>query len=758
MSMSNIPAPDRELLTSNHWGTYRVHVKDGHVTHLEDFEEDKDPSPIGHGIVDVLEDETRIKAPMVRKSWLEGGPGARGDLRGDDPFVEVTWEEANALVTEELNRVIQAHGNNAIYAGSYGWASAGRFHHAQSQLKRFLNCIGGYTSSKNTYSFAAAEVVVPHILGTFRGHLDTTTSWETIATDCELFVAFGGVPLKNGQISQGGTGAHVQKAGLFAAHDAGVKFVNISPLRADIDDKVNADWMAIRPGTDVALILALCQTLLSEELHDADFLNRYTHGFETFAAYLEGTADGIVKSPDWASKICDVPADAIRALALEMGASRTMISVAWALTRQDHGEQPFWAAIALASMLGQIGLPGTGLAFGYSAMNNTGLNRHQIDWASVPQGENPVKDFIPVARVTDLLENPGGAFDYDGTQYTYPDIKIVWWAGGNPFHHHQDLNRMRKAWANPDTIIANEWCWNALARHADIVLPCTTPLERRDIAMSPKDPYVIAMDPAIAPVGQARDDHEIFRGIASVMGVDDAFTDGRTPDDWLRWLWSTSRQRAASEQIALPDWETLQRDGWVRLPDPDAPTIMLKAFRDDPQANPLKTPSGKIEIFSDTIASFGYEDCPGHPTWFEPVEWLGGAQPSQLHLISNQPKNKLHSQMDHGSVSRADRPKGVERLLMNPEDAQERDLVEGQIVCLKNARGACVAELRLSENIRRGVIQMATGAWYKPAGTRCENGNPNVLTLDKGTSKLAQGPIAHSCLVEVVADSGPLST
>ncbi len=742
---------DRELLTANHWGTYRVHVKDGRVTSLGDFEEDADPSPIGHGIVDVLDDDTRIKAPMVRKSWLEGGPGTRGDLRGEDPFVEVSWDEVNRLVANELTRVIDRHGNTAIYAGSYGWASAGRFHHAQSQLKRFLNCIGGFTSSKNTYSFAAAEVIVPHVLGTFRGHLNETTSWESIASDCELFVAFGGVPLKNGQISQGGTGAHIQKAGLMAAHEAGVQFVNISPLSEDIDTRVDPDWLPIRPSTDVAMMLALCHTLLSEGRHDQDFLDRYTHGFDRFAAYLSGQEDGVVKSADWASEICEIPADTIRSLARRMSERRTMISVAWALTRQDHGEQPFWAAIALASMLGQLGQPGTGLGFGYSAMNDTGLNRHQVDWASLPQGENPVKDFIPVARISDMLENPGGQFDYDGRAYTYPEIRLVWWAGGNPFHHHQDLNRMRRAWAKPGTIIANEWCWNALAKHADIVLPCTTPLERQDIAMTPKSPHVVAMDPAIAPVGAARDDHDIFRGIAAKMGVEDAFTGGRRPEDWLRWLWSTSRQRAAADEIDLPDFDTLQRDGWVRLPDPAEPSVMLKAFRDDPEANPLDTPSGKIEIFSDTVASFGYEDCPGHPAWMEPAEWLGRADPDALHLISNQPKNKLHSQLDHGSVARVDRPHGHEPLLMHPEDAKSRGLREGQIVQVRNQRGTCLADLRLSDIIRRGVVQLATGAWYSPRGSQCTLGNPNVLTLDKGTSRLAQGPIAHSCLVTIVA-------
>jgi len=267
--------------------------------------------------------------------------------------------------------------------------------------------------------------------------------------------------------------------------------------------------------------------------------------------------------------------------------------------------------------------------------------------------------------------------------------------------------------------------------------------------MTPKDPYIVAMDRAIAPVGQARDDHEIFKGIAAEMGVENAFTGEKTPTEWLHWRWSTSRQRAAADGLELPDWDALQSRGWHRLPDPTGPMVMMAAFRSDPVANPLDTPSGKIELFSETIASFAYDDCPGHPTWMEPAEWLGVASASQLHLISNQPKNKLHSQLDHGPVSQADRSKGFEPLLMHTADAKDRGLDEGQIVCLKNERGECLAELHVTDNINRGVVQMATGAWFDPHGRRCKGGNPNVLTIDKPTSRLAQGPVAHSCLTEV---------
>ena len=195
-------------LTSSHWGTYRARVSNGRVQELLSFEYDQDPSPIASGIIDIQDGPSRIKAPAVRQSWLEHGPGSKTDRRGVDPFVEVSWSEAEKLVAGELNRVRNEYGNSAIYAGSYGWSSAGRFHHAQSQLHRFLNCIGGYTKSKFTYSFAAAETMVPHILGSYREFLDTCTSWESILENTELFVCFGGIPLKNGQISQGGVGSH----------------------------------------------------------------------------------------------------------------------------------------------------------------------------------------------------------------------------------------------------------------------------------------------------------------------------------------------------------------------------------------------------------------------------------------------------------------------------------------------------------------------------------------------------------------------
>lgn len=752
-------AEDRLLpLTSNHWGTYEVDTVNGKVIGLSDFEQDPSPSPIGHGVVGVLDGPTRIDAPMVRKGWLENGPGVT-DRRGKDAFVRVTWDEAERLVADELARVKKHFGNQAIYAGSYGWASAGRFHHAQGQIHRFLNCIGGYTRSKDTYSFAAAEVLMPHVLGGCREFIYPGNSWQSIIENTKLVVAFGGIPIKNGQIAQGGCGHHRQPGAMAEAVQAGVQFVSISPLRDDIMNEAGAQWLAPRPSTDTAILLALAHTLLDEGLHDGNFISRYSTGFEKYAAYLTGETDGVTKSAEWAASISGLSADTIRDLARRMTAQRTMLSVSWSLTRQDHGEQPYWAAISLAVMLGQIGMPGGGINFGIAAVNSVGNEFTVVPGAALPQGENPVDDLIPVARISDLLLNPGMEFDYNGVRRRYPDIKIVWWAGGNPFHHHQDLNRLRKAWQRPETVIANEWCWNALAKHADIVLPCTTPLEREDIALTSRDGFVVHMAKAVEPYKQSRNDYDIFGGIARRMGVDSRFTEGRTAEEWVRHLYDRSLQNAASKDITLPTFPELMARRWFEIEKPAEPAVTFREFRDDPKANPLDTPSGKIEVFSQTISDFDYTDCPGHAFWMEPAEWLGKAGRYPLHLISNQPSDKLHSQLDHGSVSRAGKINGRQPVRLHPALATQKNIAEGDVVRVYNDRGACYCGAVLDEGMRRDVICVSTGAWFDPIDqgslTECKHGNPNMLTLDKGGSSLAQGPIAHSCLVDIEHVSDP---
>src|SRR6202035_4977440 len=148
---------------------------------------------------------------------------------------------------------------------------------------------------------------------------------------------------------------------------ARVAVVNVSPIREDGPAAVAPEWIAIRPGTDTAMLLALSHTLIANGLHDTDFLVRYCTGFERVRAYVMGESDGGAKDADWAAPITGIAAETIRALACRMAANRTMISASWSLQRADHGEQPYWAVLLLASCLGQIGLPGGGFGFGYGS-------------------------------------------------------------------------------------------------------------------------------------------------------------------------------------------------------------------------------------------------------------------------------------------------------------------------------------------------------------------------------------------------------
>lgn len=751
-------------LTASHWGIYEATGRDENLQ-LHDFSKDPHPSPIGLSLPSAARGELRVLRPAVRRGWLEarerGESQAHRSLRGKDPMVEVSWETALDLVAGELDRIRHEHGNQAIYGSSYGWASAGRFHHAQSQIHRFLNTIGGYVGHAGTYSLGAARILLPHIVAPIDELFAQHTSWSVMAQHTELFVAFGGVPSKNAQVSSGGATAHMARKGLTAMAQRGTRFVNISPVRDNLDTGGDVEWIPIRPGTDTALALALTHVIVKAGHHDRAFLSTHCVGFEKVNDHLLGKLDGVEKNAAWASRITGIPAERIEQLADEIVKHRTMMNMSWSVQRAQYGEQTYWALITLASCVGQIGLPGGGFGLGYGTTNAIGCAAHKIKGPTLPQGPNGVADYIPVARVTDMLERPGQAYHFNGEERTYPDIRLIYWAGGNPFHHQQDLNKLLRAWRRqPETIVVHEQYWTATARLADIVLPATTSLEREDISFARRERYMVAMRQLMRPIGLARDDYEIFSGLAERLNVLDSFTEGRDARQWLKTLYDATRSDVDNDAVALPSFEEFWDRGLIDLGEVDDGLVLLDKFRENPVDHPLPTPSGCIELFSEKIAAFGYDDCPGYACWIEPTEWLGSDQTQTypLHLVSDQPFNKLHSQLDHGKYSQQNKINGVEPVVMSPADADARGLQAGDIVRVFNERGQCLAGLRISEDVMVGVIRLSTGAWYRPrnweAGELELNGNPNVLTLDVGTSSLAQGTSAQSCLVQVEAYLG----
>ena len=232
-----------------------------------------------------------------------------------------------------------------------------------------------------------------------------------------------------------------------------------------------------------------------------------------------------------------------------------------------------------------------------SATAQSTLFGHQgtyVPAGALPQGKNSVDAFIPVARLSDMLLHPGQPFDYNGSTYKYPDIRLIYWAGGNPFHHQQDIGRLIRAWRKPETVIVHEPFWTSLARFGDIIFPCSTMLERNDIGSGMNDGNLIAMKQVLPPPGEAMHDFEIFAAVAKHLGFADEFTAGLTEGEWLRRIYAETEKQCAGRGLTLPSFDQFWEAGSVELPvDPPAPPICSE-LRANPASGALPTPSGRV--------------------------------------------------------------------------------------------------------------------------------------------------------------------
>ena len=735
-----------------HWGAFTALVENGQIVGIEPFAGDPAPSHMLAAIPDLMDPKVRIDRPYVREDWLERGKRSDRTARGTGKFVAVSWDDALDLAAAEIERVTRDHGNDSIFAGSYGWTSAGRLHHSQSAVKRFFNCIGGYTGHVDTYSVGAGAVIVRHILG--GDGYGPPNSIELVAEHTELLLVCGALSPRTEQVESGGVGRHTLKGHLDRMAARGARIVHVSPRRDDMPADLGAEWWPIRPNTDTALLIGLAGEIVAQGIEDKDFLARCTSGSEQFLAYLRGSTDGTPKTAAWAAGITGLEPEKIRALAAEFVRRRSFVTVSYALQRAVHGEQPWWSAAALAAVAGQWGFAGGGASFGLGSVANQGVSFPVASLGGLSHGKKPNASFIPVARIADMLLNPGAPFTYQGKTHAFPDIRLVYWAGGNPFHHHQDLTRLQHAWEKPETIIVQEIMWTATAKRADIVLPATTTLERNDISGGRRADMRFAMKQVVPPFAEARSDFEIMREIAARLGVEAAYTEGRGEMAWLRHIYDETRAAFAKRGADMPDFDAFWEAGHTDVPQlPIEPA--LARFRADPEANKLNTETGKLVLYSQTLAACAYPDCPPHPTWMEPPEWLGsvGRAKFPFHLLSAQPNGRLHSQIDNGRVSQAEKVAGREAVLINPADAQRLGLKSGDTALLRNARGRCLAGVMLSADIRPGVAVLPTGAWYQPIwsaeGPLDIAGNPNTLTLDVPASAFSGGCAAHTCLVAI---------
>ncbi len=768
-SLGKSTVNEGDVITASRWGIVRAHVQGGKMTHLTPFEHDYAPSVNLNGLSQLPYSPSRIRYPMVREGYLRNGPESRAG-RGSERFVRVSWEKALDLVASEINRVYDNYGPSAVFGCTYGWMSTGKVNAAINLQQRLLNLRGGFIQRINSYSTAAISRILPYVVGSGDPRC---TSWDVVLEKSELVVLWGADPIVTNDIDWLTT-LH-NGTGYFRALKAkGTKTISINPIATDTGEYLGSEWIAPRPGTDCAMMLGMIHELVRTKEADLDFLARCTSGSKEFLDYVAGVTDGVEKTPAWAESKCGVPADRIARLAHEMKAHRTMIMMGWGIQRIQFGEQSHWMGFALAAVLGQIGLPGGGIGTNYQYSSGGAPQAFGPFLGGISGAAKPVKPstlpwkgskVIPVARFVECFLHPGKTIDFNGTKVTYPDVRLVMWAGGNPFAHQPDTNKLARAWKRPETVVVTDTVWTATARHADIVLPAATAFEHNDITNigTYSNDGIVAMQQAIEPQWESKSDYWIFSELAKRLGLEKEFTEGLDEMGWIRRLYNDAARMGARAGVKMPDFDAFWKKGYVLfdVKPADRQFVAFEKFRQDPKANSLSTESGLIQLFSPRIAGYGYKDCLGHPSFIEPTEGVNTkTAETPLALMACKSRYRMHSQLD-GTVSHDfANIEGREPCWINPVDAKARGIKNGDVVLLKNRRGAAMAGAYVTERIIPGVVVLHHGAWYNPKQTKNGlvdvRGNSNTLTMDEPTSNLACGNVSSTALVEVEKWQGDL--
>ncbi|ELA6608079.1 trimethylamine-N-oxide reductase TorA [Vibrio alginolyticus] len=758
-------------VTGSHWGAFRAHIYASKVQEIKPLELDKNPTEMLNGIKGIIYSPSRVRYPMVRLDWLKKHKYS-ADTRGNNRFIRVTWDEALDLFYRELERIQKDYGPWALHAGQTGWNQTGSFNNCTAHMQRAVGMHGNFITKVGDYSTGAGQTIMPYVLGSTEVYAQGT-SWSEILENSDNIVLWANDPVKNLQV---GWNCETHESFKYLAQlkekvaKGEINVLSVDPVKNKTQRYLENDHLYINPLTDVAFMLAVAHVLYNENLYDKKFIDTYCLGFEEFIQYVQGkTKDKVEKTPEWAAAICGVKADKIREFARMLVSGRTQILMGWCIQRQEHGEQPYWAAAVVAAMVGQIGLPGGGISYGhhYSSIGvpSTGFAGpggfpRNLDQGMKPKWDN--NDFngysrtIPVARWIDCLLEPGKEINYNGGKVKLPDFKMMVISGCNPWHHHQDRNRMKKAFRKLQTVVTIEFAWTATCRFSDIVLPACTQWERNDIDVygSYSNKGLIAMHRLVDPLFQSKPDFQIMSELTQRFGRREEYTRGMSEMEWIESLYNDCK-KANEGKFEMPEfnefWEKSVLDfgegkPWVRHAD----------FRKDPELNPLGTPSGFIEITSRKIGRYGYEHCQEHPMWFEKSERSHGGPGSDKYpfwLQSCHPDKRLHSQMCESEEFRATYAvQGREPVYINPADAKAKGIKDGDLVRVFNGRGQLLAGAVLTDSYPRGVIRIEEGAWYGPLnekeGAICTYGDPNTLTQDIGSSELAQATSANTCIVD----------
>jgi anaerobic dimethyl sulfoxide reductase subunit A len=501
------------------------------------------------------------------------------------------------------------------------------------------------------------------------------------------------------------------------ARRSGTRIICVDPRRTLTSRQLADEHIFIRPSTDAAALIAMAHVIVAENLHDQAYCDRYVLGFDeahlppdaprgaSYRSYLLGVVDSVPKTPEWASGITGIPADTIRRLAIEFATSKpAAIHAGYAPGRTAHGEQFHRAAYALAAITGNVGIPG-----GNSGVSNGATGRAGI--RSLPTGKNPIDARVASPLLADLLSR--------GKSGGYPaDIRMIYSSGGDLFNQCPNVNKIIASLDRVEFFAAQDHFLTPTARYADIVLPATTFWERNDVhtPWAGAGHYAIFMRQAIAPMYECRNDIDIFAELARRVGIT-GYND-RTELDWLRELTAD----------AVDDFDRFMESGVARFPPPQDAVAFAQQIRDQDR-HKFSTPSGKIEIYSTTLAAnpdpYGLGLIPPIPTWI-PHAAADARYPLQLCT----PKSRARTHSIHGNqpgLARVD----PDTVWIHSEDAAARGIANRQHVRVFNDRGATTLPAEVSDRIARGVVSIKEGAWFAPddRGTDTQ-GCANVLTLD----------------------------
>ncbi len=706
---------------------YKVHVKDGVPIRIEPSEELK-ACVRGYGVLQRMLSPDRLKYPLKRI-----GPKGYGNS-----YRRISWDEALDRVVDALKRVKEKYGNQAIFTLTAS-GSPGRLH-SPALLFRLLNRIGGYTMRWGSYSGETA-----YFSGkvTYGSHATENTRDDLI--NSHLIIMWGWNPANT--IWGTNTPYHMCNA-----KDAGIRFVAVDPRFHDSAAAWADQWIPIKPGTDAAMLVAMAYVILREELQDQGFLDTYTVGFDKYRNYVLGLEDGVPKTPAWAERICGVPAVTIDCLAREYATTKpAALLLGFAPGRTAYGEQTHRTAAALACMTGNVGR--TGGSAGNSALIHIGVSPGPTQPTApslIPTGVNPLdperdivsldpnvkdKSFIRAAKIWDAV--------LKGKKGGYPvDIKFIWVMFANPLNQATNINKGVEALRGIDFMVVNEQFMTPTARYADIVLPAASHWERDDYERPwLGGDYHLFCHKVMPPPGEARTDMWIVEQIASRLGATD-FLEGREEEDWLQYSIST----APEAERDLQDL-TEFREKSVFFHRVDHPVIAYKKQIEDPLNNPFPTPSGKIEIYSQRLADMNDPRIPPIPMYIEP--WEGGNDPLAarypLQLVTFHFRSRAHASFEFTPWLKELEPHVV---WINPGDAKDRGIQDGERVKVFNDRGALVIQAYVTERIMPGVVAIGEGALFQLDEDGIDQGgNPNVLTRDEGSP--AGAFVTNSTLVQI---------